>query len=420
MPLKVTPADTSLDGAHLPFDEQIAFFQAKLGNLIPTRTWRDVRHAGHDTGFMVAGAAKADLLSDFAQAVDSTIAEGKSLQWFRQAFDAIVEEHGWSHTGGRDWRSKVIYQTNMATSYAAGRLAQLRDPELQKLAPFWMYVHNDSVLHPRPQHLAWNGLTLPADDPWFKTHYPPNGWGCRCRVTAVSKAQATRDGGRFGPPPDDGANPKTGTPNGIDRGFDYMPGDTVTERIRQTLLDQKLPKLEAPLGVALWESLAPAAEDLAAEFASWANTIKTSGKTTGSYKAVDAIDAALLEKMSARNVAPATAEVVVRDADVLHAFRAGKADALPWDWYLNLPANLPARKAVILDTTEPGKPALLYVFDLPGNATGKLVLKLDYEVTVKGAGGIKRKKRLNVLRTGKFVDPEGMKQPGYDVLEGRL
>ena len=239
---------------HAPFDEQVAFFRAKLGNLIPTRTWREVRHAAHDTGFMVAGAMKADLLSDFAMAVDSTIAEGKSLQWFRQAFDSIVEAHGWSHTGGRDWRSKVIYQTNMATSYAAGRLAQLRDPELQSLAPYWMYVHNDSVLHPRPLHLSWNKLVLPADHPWFKTHYPPNGWGCRCRVTAVSEAQARRDGGRFVQPPDDGINAKTGAPNGIDRGWDYMPGDTVTERIRQTLLD-KAAKLPPQIGAALEDSL---------------------------------------------------------------------------------------------------------------------------------------------------------------------
>lgn len=250
MPLKVTPADASLEGAHLPFEEQIAFFRAKLGNLIPTRTWRDVRHAQHDTGFMVAGAMKADLLADFSMAVDSAVAEGKSLDWFQKAFDSIVEEHGWSHTGDREWRAKVIYQTNMATSYAAGRLAQLRDPDLQKLAPYWMYVHNDSVLHPRPLHVSWDKLVLPADDPWFKTHYPPNGWGCQCRVTAVSKAQAKRDGGRLGQAPDDGISTKTGAPKGIDAGFAYMPGDTVTDRIRQSLLE-KAAKLPAAIGEAL-------------------------------------------------------------------------------------------------------------------------------------------------------------------------
>lgn len=255
MPLTVTPADASLAGARLPFAEQIAFFRGKLGNLIPTRTWLDVQHAAHDTGFMVAGAMKADLLADFAQVVGTAIAEGKSLGWFREAFDAIVEHHGWSHTGGRDWRSRVIYQTNMASSYSAGRVAQLRDPGLQQLAPYWMYVHNDSVLHPRPLHLSWDGLTLPADDPWFKTHMPPNGWGCRCRVTAVSEAQARRDGGRFEPPPDDGINEKTGTPSGIDKGWDYMPGDTTSDRIRDAL-GAKAATLPPEIGAALARDLA--------------------------------------------------------------------------------------------------------------------------------------------------------------------
>ena len=111
-------------------------------------------------------------------------------------------------------------------------------------------MHNDSVMHPRPLHLSWNKLVLPADDPWFKTHYPPNGWGCRCRVTAVSEANARRDGGRFGPAPDDGINPRTGAPNGIDKGFAYMPGDSVTDQVRRTLL-AKADKLPPEIGAAL-------------------------------------------------------------------------------------------------------------------------------------------------------------------------
>ena len=32
----------------------------------------------------------------------------------------------------------------------------------------------------RPEHRAWHGLILPIDHPLWDTHYPPNGWGCRC------------------------------------------------------------------------------------------------------------------------------------------------------------------------------------------------------------------------------------------------
>lgn len=142
--------------------------------------------AAHDRAFVVAGALKADLLDDLQQSVTQAIEEGKSIQWFRQEFGAIVAQHGWTGWTGEDtpegvaWRTRVIYQTNLTTSYAAGRYAQLTDPELLKLRPYWKYVHSDTVQTPRPLHVSWGNkpVVLPPDDPWWKTHFPPNGWGC--------------------------------------------------------------------------------------------------------------------------------------------------------------------------------------------------------------------------------------------------
>ena len=239
----------------LQFAEQLQALRIRLGNQVPTEKWTDLWKAQHDRAFMVAGAAKADLLADLAGAVQGAIAGGQSIEWFRKQFDSIVEQHGWAYTGERNWRTRVIYQTNMSTSYAAGRLAQLRDPELRALKPYWMYHHNDSVLHPRPLHVSWSGLTLPADHPWFQAHYPPNGWGCQCYVTAVSESEARRRGGRItDTPPDDGTDPNTGAPNGIDRGWDYMPGDTVTGDLGKQI-DAKIDKLPAPVGQALQDDI---------------------------------------------------------------------------------------------------------------------------------------------------------------------
>ena len=47
-----------------PFTEQVAFFRNKMGNRVPTQAWDDLTGAEHDRAFMVAGAVKADLLSD--------------------------------------------------------------------------------------------------------------------------------------------------------------------------------------------------------------------------------------------------------------------------------------------------------------------------------------------------------------------
>lgn len=174
---------------------------------------------------MVAGAYKADLLADFRTAVDKAITQGTTLADFRKDFDRIVQSHGWSYNGGRNWRSEVIYSTNIRTAYAAGRWEQLQDPDILKFYGYLVYRHGDSKV-PRPQHLAWDGLTLPADDPWWKTHYPPNGWGCKCRVFAATKeehAEAAKAG--LGKAPPSPIDPKTGEPVGIDKGWGYNVGE---------------------------------------------------------------------------------------------------------------------------------------------------------------------------------------------------
>lgn len=219
-----------------PFDEQVAFFRNKLGNLVPTERWDDLLREEHDRGFMVAGAAKADLLADLAAAVDKAIAEGTGLDAFRQDFEATVARHGWTGWAGEGsvkglaWRVKTIYRTNMMTSYAAGRLAQLREGNFA----FWVYRHGGS-LEPRPEHLSWDGIALPPDHPFWETHYPPSDWGCSCYVVGASSERGVR---RLGGDPDkklpdnwQQRDPKTGAPIGVGKGWDYAPGASVQDTI---------------------------------------------------------------------------------------------------------------------------------------------------------------------------------------------
>lgn len=216
----------------LPFGEQIRFFRRKVE--LPTNAWTDIWQAEHDHAFVVAGANRVDLVQDFMLAVDKAIAQGTTLAEFRRDFDRIVAQYGWDYNGGRNWRSRVIYETNLRTSYAAGRYAQLQ--ETKRWRPYWQYVHSDAVVHPRPQHLAWNGLVLKADDEWWKAHYPPNGWGCQCSVRSLAERDLQKLG-KAGPDdaPDDGTEtvtvgtrgptPRTvETPAGVDPGFGYAPG----------------------------------------------------------------------------------------------------------------------------------------------------------------------------------------------------
>lgn len=218
----------------LPFAEAIAFFRSKLN--LGTRAWTDLWRDQHDHAFVVAGAMKAELVEDFRNAVDKAIAGGTTLEAFRRDFDSIVAQHGWAYKGGRNWRTRVIYDTNLRTAYQAGRFKQLSDPDLLASRPYWRYQHSDLVQHPREEHLALDGLVLRHDDPFWQTWFPPNGWGCRCSVHAESE-RTLRRLGKDGPDQAPQIEIETRTvgargpsprivevPKGIDPGWDYTPG----------------------------------------------------------------------------------------------------------------------------------------------------------------------------------------------------
>ncbi|MFZ3004058.1 MAG: phage minor head protein [Undibacterium umbellatum] len=224
-----------------PFAQQLAFFKKKLN--LPSERWDDITRQAHDKAFIVAGAQGADLLTDLHNALNTAIEKGTGIQAFRKEFKQIVQKNGWTGWTGEEsaaktaWRTKVIYQTNMTSSYAAGRWKQLNNPELLKALPYWQYKHNDSVTFPRPLHQSWNGLTLPPDHHFWKEHYPPNGWGCQCRVVPVTKstfmkAVANGRGPADAPPP--------GNTEGIDEGFNYAPGANVDMSLAQVVQDKMI------------------------------------------------------------------------------------------------------------------------------------------------------------------------------------
>ena len=93
--------------ANLPFTEANAFFRDKLN--LDTAAYTDIWQGMHSRAFVIAGATRDDVLTDIRAAVESAIAEGTTLEQFRQAFDTTVQKHGWAYKGGRGWRTRVIY-----------------------------------------------------------------------------------------------------------------------------------------------------------------------------------------------------------------------------------------------------------------------------------------------------------------------
>ncbi len=229
---------------HPPAEVQ-RYFDAK--SIKPSFDWRDLSFDEHAHAFTVAKSAGYDILGDVKGALSRAIHDRQDFAEFAHGLEPILKAKGWwgkSHeldplTGaerivqlGSPARLKTIYWANVNSAYAAGEWERVQ--RTKRVLPYLQYLHTLSE-HPRPQHLAWVGTTLPVDDPWWRTHYPPNGWGCKCRVRQLSDDEAQREGYNADDPdePDDFGtrtyvNKRTGeetdVPVGIDPGWGQNPG----------------------------------------------------------------------------------------------------------------------------------------------------------------------------------------------------
>jgi SPP1 gp7 family putative phage head morphogenesis protein len=246
-----------LGGGFTP-EEFLRVLARRLQVPIETFSWLDLFQHEHSNAFTVAKSAGFDVLADINAALDQALANGETLQEFTDKLMPVLIDKGWWGRGpaldpqsglhpvsqlGSARRLEIIYDTNMRVSFSAGNWASIQRNKIER--PYLMYsaVHD---LRTRLQHRLWDGTVLPADDPWWDTHYPPNGWNCRCHVISLSQRQfdglAGDDGISTQAPAityRDWTNPRTGevvkVPEGIDPGFAYNPGQAFLAALRQAI-----------------------------------------------------------------------------------------------------------------------------------------------------------------------------------------
>ncbi len=209
--------------------------------------WREVWQEENAKAFTVAKAMSRDLLEDIREAVTRALDEGLTLQQFQKELRPRLVARGWWGRAlmtdpadgvekvvrlGSPARLRTIYQTNLRVSYMAGRWARLE--RTKSAFPFLRYVSVKDA-RVRPEHAAWDGTILPVDHPWWDTHFPPNGWNCRCDVQPVNERmiarrgwEVTEDGDIPRAPMRDYVNRRTGEitrlEQGMDAGWSYNVG----------------------------------------------------------------------------------------------------------------------------------------------------------------------------------------------------
>ena len=177
----------------LPPEMAIAYFRSK--GLEITWDWFEMWQESQAVAFTVAKVLRLDVLQDMRDILDKALTDGMSFSDFQKEMRSLISAKGWGPLGADldlmnvadPWRLRTIYETNLQTALNVGRYAE----DIQNVddRPYWMYVAvMDS--RTRPAHAALNGKVFPYDDPFWDHFYPPNGFRCRCRVRAVTVAQA--------------------------------------------------------------------------------------------------------------------------------------------------------------------------------------------------------------------------------------
>ncbi len=184
-----------------------------------------------------------DVLESIRGSMDRAIAGGQTFRQFQKELTPTLQKLGWwgkkevldPVTGekvvaqlGSPRRLKTIFRTNLRSAQAAGQWERI--DRTKKALPYIRYRIGSSENH-RAEHVAWDGLILEATDSWWDTHFPPNGWGCKCWPQQLSKFAADKLGGAGETPAVRTVpwkNPRTGkmeqVPEGITPGFNFNPG----------------------------------------------------------------------------------------------------------------------------------------------------------------------------------------------------
>ncbi|WP_103619301.1 phage minor head protein [Campylobacter concisus] len=232
----------------------------------------EIVHDAHKKAFTVAKMMNLDLLKDMQASLAKAFKEGVGFDEWKKNVKPMLAKKGWLgnikvkdpktgeekeiYVGNR--RLRTIFNTNMRTAYAKARY----ESQMQSLGEYFRYT---AVLDSRTReaHRKLHGKTLPKTDKFWDTNYPPNGWGCRCKVQVLTEAECIAKGIV---PLADGSF----LPQAAEKDFRYNPGkvdktdeilkdkqnkalDAITSSIAKKNLKQTLENFEHERDIYVWQ-----------------------------------------------------------------------------------------------------------------------------------------------------------------------
>lgn len=424
--------------------EAIEYITSK--GLATSYNWAEIYAQEHASKFTVAKIMELDVLDSIHQSVIDAVAEGQTFHTFKKGMLEKLGEEGWGTYAQKDEvtgeeltrlsdkRLKKVYQVNKTQSYHTGSWHRF---EANKAThPYLRYRLGSSLKH-RPEHKGFENLVLPVDDPFWQTHMPMNGWGCKCWVQSLTRDKAEKAGISDSPKIEyhDWENKATGrkhkVPKGISPGFEYNVGrhrehkalEMVTDKLSQ-VVTQNPKQANATMSALLGDVTQKAM--VAKAVRAMVTDVAENKRAYGNTLAVGTLNDEVVDKLTQMGKAPHHSIIAVRDTDILHGLRDSKqalGKDLNIEFWQNLPTELQNPTAILLQTKEQQrqKSALDTLVFVYKNSNGKVLVKVDYAVKIKENNVEKKQVKLNMVKTGSTLsDDELSSLKSFDLLWGKL
>lgn len=266
--------------ARLEPKEALGYLKQR-GEITQSWSWADLWGAEHAQAFTISRLTQVDLLKDMQTMITASVnGEMGRRDFMRDAKKALQAKGWWGEkevihpvtgevlkTTFNPARLELIFSTNTRQAYAAGQWERIQASKTSH--PYIRYVTMGDGLV-RDSHAIWANLTLPVDDPFWHTHFPPNGYRCRCRVVSVSqrdydKGLTPRGEDMLKTIPDvqwkEWVNPSTGAsvqvPDGVHPAFAYNVGIAAEHaKHMANVITDKMTTMPEPLAVKVAQALA--------------------------------------------------------------------------------------------------------------------------------------------------------------------
>lgn len=187
LPLETGRTDFAEVLKQVGVDEAVAYLAS-----LPVATrdeWYRLIQGSSRAAFTAAGVENTAALEALKRMVAQALTENWNRPEFEQAAEELLRKFE-SEAGSL----RTLWNTTTSSALAKGREDIARDPDVQKVNPFWLYGAMMDF-RVRPNHAALNGAIAPiAWEKWWGPRglRPPNGYNCRCTMVLLTTPRAKR------------------------------------------------------------------------------------------------------------------------------------------------------------------------------------------------------------------------------------